>query len=178
MNEDDDIQAAEYVLGLTDAATSAATEARMRDDADFREGVQRWETRLAPIGETQSTAPPPPDLFERIERGLEDLDSAPASRTVRAEDGVWEEITPGVERKTVHVDPGAGKVSYLMRMRAGAALPRHRHSADEHCVLLEGRLRIGELSFGPGGFHYMPAGVTHGRLHAEEDSLFFIHGGG
>ena len=36
MNEDDDIQAAEYVLGLTDAATSAATEARMRDDADFR----------------------------------------------------------------------------------------------------------------------------------------------
>lgn len=174
MTDDDDILAAEYVLGLTEPAAVAAVEARLAGDADFQAGVARWEARLLPYG---TGIQPSPALWGRIERQLDAAAAAPASRTVHGDDGTWEDLAPGVERKVVHVDAAAGRISYYVRMRAGAVLPRHRHPANEHCAVLEGELAIGDLAFGPGAFHFVPAGVAHPRIVANVDSLFFIHGG-
>lgn len=59
--------AGEYALGTLDAAERAAVEARMAIDPAFREAVQAWRQRLAPLDDTASPLVPDPALWSRIE---------------------------------------------------------------------------------------------------------------
>lgn len=175
MTDDDEILAAEYVLGLTEPDAVGTVEARLAAEPALRAAVTLWEARLAEAAPREMAAPPP-DLWSRIERKLDEGAAAPATRTVHAEEGVWEALLPGVERKMLHVDAAGGRIAYLIRMKAGAALPRHRHPADEHCVVLEGELQIGDLVFGAGAYQLAREGETHPRIRARTDTLFFIQG--
>lgn len=65
----DEIAAAEYVLGVTDAAERAAFEAQMRAEPSLGMLVVEWELRFA--GMNMAYAPmPAPDLFPLIESRL------------------------------------------------------------------------------------------------------------
>ncbi len=68
MAERDDIEAlaAEYVLGTLDAGERSAAEARLADDATFREAVAAWERRLQPLADSLTPVDPPADMFQRI----------------------------------------------------------------------------------------------------------------
>jgi anti-sigma-K factor RskA len=83
-HEEADLQAAEYVLGVLDAAGRAAAEARMARDRAFAEDVARWTERLGPLAEGAPEAPPPPELWERIEASI--TPGAAASRPAAAND--------------------------------------------------------------------------------------------
>ena len=63
--EEDVALAAEYVLGVQDAAERAAVEARMRDDAGFARLVQRWEMQLSDLNDNYAEAPSPDLLPKR-----------------------------------------------------------------------------------------------------------------
>ena len=67
--EEADLLAAEYVLGVLDLAERAAVEARMRRDAGFAARVQGWEVRLGDLNEGYDEVPAP-DLLPRIEARL------------------------------------------------------------------------------------------------------------
>lgn len=69
LTPDDDALAAEYVLGVLDAAERAGVELRLRRDADFAAAVVAWEDRLSPlnIGFPEVA---PPDLLPAIEARL------------------------------------------------------------------------------------------------------------
>jgi anti-sigma-K factor RskA len=78
INEDDIALAAEYVLGLLDAATSASAEARITVDAVFAHEVEAWRIRLQPM--LSGDVDPPSYLWSAIETSLpqptgQDLDS-------------------------------------------------------------------------------------------------------
>lgn len=78
---DQDLLAAEYVLGTLDARASAAVEAALPRDPALAEAVAAWTRRLAPLTRLAPPEAPPPDLWDRIEARL--APAKPASRPAR-----------------------------------------------------------------------------------------------
>jgi anti-sigma-K factor RskA len=68
-DEEGDLLAAEYVLGVLDLADRAAAEARLRRDISFAAAVAAWENRLADLNEEFAPVPAP-EVFARIEARL------------------------------------------------------------------------------------------------------------
>lgn len=68
-DDDDNALAAEYVLGVQDAAERAATERRLRGDAALAARVARWEMDFAAMNDGFAEAAAP-DLMPRIEARL------------------------------------------------------------------------------------------------------------
>ncbi len=68
MTQDDDMLAAEYVLGTLDLESRAQAEARLRDPA-FAAAVQEWEIRLSGLNADFAEAQAP-DLMPAIEARL------------------------------------------------------------------------------------------------------------
>lgn len=145
------------------------------EDADISDRELAWATALGPL-DAAAERPAPAHLWERIAARLTTAEAVPGSRTLGVDDGVWETVGAGVERKLLMVDRGSGESSYYIRMAAGARLPRHRHSRDEHCVVLSGELEIAGQVFGAGVYHFVPSGVIHPVVTAHSDALFFICG--
>lgn len=69
-DEEDDLLAAEYVLGVLDIADRGAFEARLRADPRLRSSVARWEARLLPMTDEITRMAPSTDLLLRIEARL------------------------------------------------------------------------------------------------------------
>ena len=101
--------------------------------------------------------------------------------TVRAGEGDWTTISPGVEKKLLFLDRELGEESYLLRFAPGGHLPAHGHTQKEECVMLEGEVVIGETSYRAGDYHLVFAGMGHLPLASPTGALVFVrselHGG-
>jgi anti-sigma-K factor RskA len=69
-DDEDDLRAAEYVLGVDDAETRAQVARRIGDDAAFAARVADWTARLAPLDDGTPPVAPPAALWSRIEGRL------------------------------------------------------------------------------------------------------------
>jgi anti-sigma-K factor RskA len=67
--EDDDLLAAEYVLGTLPHAERLMAEARLRRDTVFAQVVAGWQARLSPLNDAYAEAPAP-NLLPQIEARL------------------------------------------------------------------------------------------------------------
>lgn len=65
-----DILAAEYVLGVHNAAERAVLERRIATDPGFARLVEQWQVRLAPLLESYGSEPVPAHLWPRIRTEL------------------------------------------------------------------------------------------------------------
>ncbi|GAB3351623.1 anti-sigma factor domain-containing protein [Chromohalobacter beijerinckii] len=74
-HDDIDMLAAEYVLGTLDAEERAEVAQRRQHDADMEARILAWEARLAPLGNEVEAIAPGPDLLERIERRIDELEA-------------------------------------------------------------------------------------------------------
>jgi mannose-6-phosphate isomerase-like protein (cupin superfamily) len=103
-------------------------------------------------------------------------DAAPqrSAVTVAKDDGAWEPFSPRVQIKVLRHDPES--TSYLLKLEAGAMIWPHRHAQDEECVVLEGRVQIGELDMGAGTFHLAPRGKNHEPIRTETGALLYLRG--
>ena len=70
--EEGDLVAAEYVLRLLEPEARMGARGRIAADPAFAASVEAWERRLAPLYDGFRDAAPPPDLWPRIERSLEE----------------------------------------------------------------------------------------------------------
>ena len=75
--EEADLLAAEYVVGVLDLAERSSVEARLRRDTGFAARVAAWENRLADLNDAYAPTPAA-DLFARIEARL--FPQAPVQR--------------------------------------------------------------------------------------------------
>ena len=100
-------------------------------------------------------------------KGLDPL----ASRYVDIENLAWEASSfPGVDFKTLLVDPETGILTTLVRMAPGATLPDHEHMEIEQTYVLEGRLMDDDGEVTSGNFVWRPAKSRH-SAHAPEGAL-------
>jgi anti-sigma factor ChrR (cupin superfamily) len=116
---------------------------------------------------------PPAGLRARVLQHL-NMDVA-QPLTLRSGEG-WQPLLPGIEVKQLLVDRQAGTRSVLLRAAPGASLPPHQHHGYEECVVLEGEIRIGELTLRPGDYHCMPAGSMHPAVSARSAALVYLRG--
>jgi anti-sigma factor ChrR (cupin superfamily) len=96
-----------------------------------------------------------------------------ASRFVDIAALPWERslLHPGVETKTLVVDPASGLLTTLLRMAPGAKLPDHEHVLVEQTYVLEGSLVCGEGVCRAGEFVWRPAGSRHEAWAGPEGGL-------
>ena len=80
LTPEDDMAAAEYVLGTLDPAERAAIAARRAREPELDAALQAWEARLAPLAEAIPAAAAAPDLLPAIEARL-DAAAQPGQRT-------------------------------------------------------------------------------------------------
>jgi anti-sigma-K factor RskA len=64
--EDRDLLAAEYVLGVLDAAEAKRVEQMVADDPGFARAMRAWEERLAPLSTLADPIEPPAAVWQRI----------------------------------------------------------------------------------------------------------------
>ena len=94
-------------------------------------------------------------LFEQISTTVIDDESLP-----------WVPFTPhadGVFVKYFKLDPIRGEMILLMKMKAGAELPRHRHSGSLVVYTIKGRWKCKEQDWiaGPGSVVFETAATSH-----------------
>jgi quercetin dioxygenase-like cupin family protein len=92
--------------------------------------------------------------------------------TVRSDAGEWMTVLPRVQVKVLHA--GGRYSSILLRMEAGSSVPAHFHEDDEECVVLEGSVRIGDVTVGAGDYHLALSGSRHGELRSDTGALLFL----
>lgn len=124
---------------------------------------------------------PPRDRAERLRRRLlRRAATMPQDHavmaTVRAGEGHWQTLAPGVTRKTLYEDGTSH--SFLVRLEAGAVLPSHPHEVDEECLVLEGEIHLGDLHFRAGDHHVARAGSMHGRVTSPGGGMMYIRSAG
>jgi len=171
-----DLQAAEYVLGTLSPESHLAVAEALERDRELQGLVAKWEQHFGSLleqGSPQNSLEPSADLWDRIEAAVSEEPPA-GTFTVRAEEGEWIEILPGVTKKILIADPGTESESYLLRLEPGAVLPPHRHTQLEECYVLEGEMIVGKARFNPGDYHAVPAGVPHPAITTQTGALVYI----
>ncbi len=169
------ILAGEFVLGILDLEQSHRFEERLENDPALRAQVARWEGLLGHFEAGHQEAPPM-EAWSRLEQALDREAAALPFHTVRAEDGGWTAIAPGIEKKFLYRDPATGTESYLFRMQAGASMKMHQHPRAEECLVLEGDLAIGDLRLKAGDYHVAARGTLHPALRSQGGAVVFVRG--
>jgi anti-sigma factor ChrR (cupin superfamily) len=162
MSDDDDIAAALWAAGALTAPEYRAVKERLKRDPAFAAKAREWEEALAPLAAQSGSIEPPPALLGQIEARLDaraKLENL--SRTLRANEGEWIALAPGVRFKELNRNEALGRWTILVDAQPGACFPPHEHAQDEEIYMISGDLSIGDLELGPGDFHFSPAGSRH-----------------
>jgi anti-sigma factor ChrR (cupin superfamily) len=86
----------------------------------------------------------------------------------------WEPMMEGVERMMLWND--GQQEAYVIRARAGASAPGHRHAMDEECLVLMGEMYFGDQLMRAGDFQLAAAGRDHATITAHTDALLYQRG--
>lgn len=99
--EEGDLLAAEYALGLLDGSDLARAQRLMLSDRSFVEAVELWSTRLAPLTDEILPVQPDEGIWTRIEQSLAELDEGSTKQTgsnlvvLRRQLRLWRNIAVG-----------------------------------------------------------------------------------
>jgi len=98
----------------------------------------------------------------------------PRTQVLRAAEGVWKPLVPGIVIKTLRRDERAGTQTSLWRIDPGAAVPPHPHTQEEECLVLEGSITHDGIEYFPGDFLLAPRGERHKAFLAPRGALLLI----
>jgi anti-sigma factor ChrR (cupin superfamily) len=124
------------------------------------------------VAESIEPVAPPFALRDRI------LDAATATpqntRTVRANEGRWFRVVPGVTVKPLSIDVVRDTATLLMTFEPGARVPAHDHSGAEDSFVVSGSCRIGESYLLKGDFHHADAGTRHAEVVSDDGCVLLL----
>jgi anti-sigma-K factor RskA len=88
-----DVVAAEYVLGLLDAAERRAVEQRLAHDTALAAEVAFWEARLSGLADGVAPVAPPPEVWLRIASAVAAETDTPPARSLWHSLAFWRGLT-------------------------------------------------------------------------------------
>jgi anti-sigma factor ChrR (cupin superfamily) len=160
---DPQIVAAELALGVLSGTEHATATARLHAEPQFAALVADWENLLSPIAGQLEPVAPPAALLDEIEATIARRElPLPLSRTLRAHEGEWIVVAPGVQTKSLWRNEAVRRHGLLLRLDPGATYPAHDHDDDEECFVLSGDIQFGDLTLHAGDYH-----VAHKSSHHE-----------
>jgi anti-sigma factor ChrR (cupin superfamily) len=178
-------QAALYALGALTREEALSFEEHLAGGCEVcRSELAPFEGVVATLGfAVQGQAPPPgtrEKLLARLAAQRPDLPAASHDAgalqflIVRAAEGEWCELSPGVHMKRLFADEATSTVTSLYKMLPGAHIPMHAHKGIEQCFVIEGDCRINDEVLGPGDFTCAMSGSIHDTLHTQGGTMFLI----
>ncbi len=176
-HEHNDGLAAEYVLGTLEGDGRRRFAEALARDPELQALVEEWQHRLQGLEPGSSEVEPSAGLWDKINAALDGAAaSLPNSVTLRGDEGEWETLAEGVEKKLLYFDTAARSESYLLRIAPGTLLPSHDHSSAEECLVMEGTFDIGDIHLAAGDFHAIDAGTTHPDAFSEHGAVIYVRG--
>ena len=85
----------------------------------------------------------------------------------------------GAHYKALSLDEDTGACSLKMRFDAGYSRPPGMSYSDAELFVLEGRVEVGEHTYGRGQYFFIPAGISMGAMHSADgfEALVFYNDG-
>ena len=97
-----------------------------------------------------------------------------ATCTVRAADGEWRKLAPGVGIKLLRHDRGADNMTAFIRMQPGSTLDAHVHTQTEECLIVEGEIFIGAHRLCALDMHVAAGGTAHAAVTSPRGALILV----
>ena len=168
-------QATLYVLGLLDSDEAQAFERCLKVSAE----VKAFQAVVRDLALSAPPVQPPPSLKERLLArigGHTDVrfDAAGGLMFVKASEGVWQEIAPGISAKVLSLDQKSRRTTALLRVAPGARYAPHRHTEAEEFYVLEGGCSFEGRELGPGDYHRAEAGSVHMDTSSDDGCLLLV----
>ena len=174
-------RAAEYALGTLPPSEREALARAAASDPALAAEITYWDEALAPLLLDAPEVEPPAHLFDKIKTAIAARGRKPqadvasdASITVRADEGHWRPMGPGLERKVLFHDKQKARITFLVRAQPGAEFPAHEHDDDEESYILSGELVFDDLVLGPGDFHVGRRGGRHPVARSPKGCMLLI----
>lgn len=90
---------------------------------------------------------------------------------VKASEGIWRDIAPGVKVKLLAFDSVSRRTTTILRFAPGTSYAPHRHTAVEELYVLEGGCSIAGRDMVVGDYHRAEAGTVHHDTSTDEGCL-------
>ena len=175
MDESDDILAAQYALGVLDIAGIVDCEDRILADPGFAAKVAWFDQIFYAAHGSSESNDRADQLWDRIERAVDDRIKSPETRTVRVDEMGWEPYAPLITRKVVHLDRQAEVLTAFYRLEPGAEVISHTHLLTEECLVVEGEIECDGIVVRAGEVHLAPPG-SHHVLKCPKGAMVYLRG--
>lgn len=142
---------------------AASADSATLDDANL------YREALTQLAESLDAVTPPAGVKNKVLRAI-----ALPGRTVRANEGKWTAIAPGVRLKKLSSDRARNTVTVLMEMQPGSSVPPHEHHHPEDSYIISGSARLGDLVLFAGDFHHVEAGTRHESITSDDGCLAIL----
>jgi anti-sigma factor ChrR (cupin superfamily) len=87
----------------------------------------------------------------------------------------WLPLAPGVQIKPLRLHEESGAFTVMIQAERDAVLPRHRHLAESHIYIIEGKGTHPQTGhYAPGSYVYEREGAVHDELRFEEGTLLLM----
>lgn len=93
---------------------------------------------------------------------------------IKASEGTWRGIAPGVMVKLLSFDPTSGRTTTVLRFAPGTSYAPHRHTAVEELYILEGGCSIAGREMTVGDYHRAEAGTVHHDTSTDDGCLLLV----
>ncbi len=93
---------------------------------------------------------------------------------VKASEGTWRGIAPGVMAKLLSFDPVSRRTTTILRFAPGTSYAPHRHTAAEELYVLEGGCSIAGREMSVGDYHRAEAGTEHHETSSDDGCLLLV----
>lgn len=93
---------------------------------------------------------------------------------VKAAEGTWRGIAPGVKAKLLSFDPTSRRTTTVLRFAPGTRYAPHRHAAVEELYVLEGGCSVAGCEMTVGDYHRAEAGTVHHDTSTDEGCLLLV----
>ena len=93
---------------------------------------------------------------------------------IRAAEGTWREIAPGVMAKLLSFDSVSRRTTTLLRFAPGTSYAPHRHTEVEELLVLEGGCSIAGHEMTVGDYHRAEAGTVHHDTSTDDGCLLLV----
>jgi anti-sigma factor ChrR (cupin superfamily) len=141
--------------------------------------VDVFDRTLDQVMRAVPPAPPAPDLRDRLLARIAALNDASAAAPepltfVKASEGRWRELAPGITAKVLFLDPISRRATALVRMAPGTTYAPHRHTEAEELYVLEGGCLCGGRTLFDGDYHRAEAGTEHHDTSSADGCLLLV----
>jgi len=143
-----------------------------------RNAIAQMEEAAALLAESVTPVAPAAAARERLLGRVAAFEDARPLADVRRDENTWTSSgVPGVDIKTLFIEPALGRSTYLVRMESGAHFPGHHHGDIEQCLVLEGDIRWGDLAYEKGDFVAMAKDTDHPEIYTVSGNLLLLIAG-